>query len=53
MEKGEGSIWHLVLLIPGLLPACWSEGEMSSLLSLDGWNISVVTSEGLTSNTIM
>ena len=26
MERGVGSIWCVVLLIPGLLPGCCSEG---------------------------
>ena len=27
MGRGVGSIWCLVLLVPGLLPGCYSEGE--------------------------
>ena len=49
MEKGVGSIWCLVLLIPGLLPWCWSQGEMSYLSLMARTLATSPTSEGLTS----
>ena len=53
MERGVGSIWCLVLLIPGLLPGCWSEGEMSYLPLMARTLATSPTSEGLTSYTII